>query len=109
MNTHDRLSVDSLHHMVVSHCSYSIVNIIQVSISKMYQISNLYLIGRHGRIVLHPLLYDLHHSAKNLWVRRFLDQRGEDNLNEVLSHLHVHHGQPGLYQVQTKHDQLTRD
>ncbi len=68
-----------------------------------------YLVGSHGVTrVLDPFLHNLHHSSKNLWVRRFLDEGGEDDLDEVLPHFHVHDWQPLLYQIQTKHDQLAR-
>ena len=65
-----------------------------------------HLIGGHGRVVLHPLLHDLHHCPQDLGVR-LLDERREDDLDEVLPHLHVHDGQPRLHQVQAQHDKLT--
>ncbi len=38
-----------------------------------------YLVGSHGVArVLDPFLNNLHHSSKNLWVRRFLDEGGEE-------------------------------
>ena len=66
-----------------------------------------HLVGGHGRVVLHPLLHDLDHRPQDLGVR-LLDERREDDLDEVLPHLHVHDGQPRLHQVQAQHDQLTR-
>lgn len=65
-----------------------------------------HLVGGHGGVVFHPLLHDLHDGAEDFGVGRLLDQRGEDDLDEVLPHLHAHDGQPGLHQVQTQHYQL---
>ena len=65
-----------------------------------------HLVGGHGGVVFHPLLHDLDHRPQDLGVG-LLYERREDDLDEVLPHLHVHDGQPRLHQVQAQHDQLT--
>lgn len=74
-----------------------------------HQPDRFYLVGGHGVArVFHPFLHNLHHSSKNLWVWRFLDEGGENELDEVFSHFHIHDRQPRLHQIQTEHDQLAR-
>lgn len=65
-----------------------------------------YLIGSHGRIVFHPLFNNFHHRAQDFGIGRLLDQGREDDLDEVLPHLHAHDRQACLHQVKTQHDQL---
>lgn len=66
-----------------------------------------HLIGSHGRIVFHPLFNDFDHGTEDFGVGRLLDQRREDDLDEVLPHLHTHDGQSGLHQVEAQHYELT--
>lgn len=62
-----------------------------------------HLVCCHGGIVLNPLLHDLDDGAEDLGVRRLLDERCEDDLDEVLPHLNGHDGQTTLHQVQRQH------
>lgn len=65
-----------------------------------------HLIGCHWGIILNPFLHDLHHSSEDLGVWGLLNEGGQDGLDEVLTHLHAHHRQTSLYEIQAQHHQL---
>lgn len=65
-----------------------------------------HLIGCHWRVIFNPLFHDLHHRPEDFGVRGLFDEGGQDGLNEVLPHLHAHHGQARLHQLQAQHHQL---